>query len=145
MKFHHQLLLKYAHLSVFRFTEVLRQWFGVQGYILLLSIFVGLLSGLAAVTLKNITEYFHEVARRAEGPWVMWLAPAMPVIGIVICVIFVKLFVKGKYDKSLANVIVSTTNGTSSIPPQHCWSHLVTSGISVGLGGAAVQRAPGGE
>ena len=56
MKFHHQLLLKYAHLSVFRFTEVLRQWFGVQGYILLLSIFVGLLSGLAAVTLKNLTE-----------------------------------------------------------------------------------------
>ncbi len=142
MKFHHQLLLKYAHLSVFRFTEVLRQWFGVQGYILLLSIFVGLLSGLAAVTLKNITEYFHEVARRAEGPWVMWLAPAMPVIGIVICVIFVKLFVKGKYDKSLANVIVSTTNGTSSIPPQHCWSHLVTSGISVGLGGAAGLEAP---
>ena len=40
MKFRHRLLLKYADLSVSRFTEVLRQWMGHQGYILLLSIFV---------------------------------------------------------------------------------------------------------
>ena len=54
MKFRHRLLLKYADLSVARFTEVLRQWMGQQVYILLLSVFVGLLSGLAAVSLKNI-------------------------------------------------------------------------------------------
>ncbi len=142
MKFRHRLLLKYADLSVARFTEVLRQWMGQQGYILLLSVFVGLLSGLAAVSLKNITEYFHSLARHAEGPWVMWLAPAMPVVGIILCVIFVKLFVKGRYDKSLANVIVSTTNGTSDIPKQHTYSHLITSGICVGLGGAAGLEAP---
>ena len=142
MKFRHRLLLKYANLSVSRFTEILRQWMGHQGYILLLSILVGLLSGLAAVTLKNITDYFHRVARHAEGPWIMWLPPAMPVVGIILCVIFVKLFMKGKYDKSLANVIVSTTSGTSDIPKRHTWSHLVTSGISVGLGGAAGLEAP---
>lgn len=142
MKFRSRLLLKYTWLSVSRTGEFLRQHLGYQGYILLLSVTVGLLSGLAAVTLKNITDYGHLIVRQAEGQWVEWLVPALPAAGIILCVIFVKLFVKGTYDKSLANVIVSTTNGISSIPVQKTYSHVITSGICVGLGGSAGLEAP---
>ena len=142
MKFRNRLLLKYAGLSISRCEELLRQWLGHQGYILLLSVIVGLLSGFAAVTLKTLTDSCHHLARQAEGNWVEWLAPALPSVGIILCVIFVKLFVKGPYDKSLANVIVATTNGTSDIPKQKTYSHVITSGICVGLGGSAGLEAP---
>lgn len=134
--------LRYAGLSLVRCEDFLRQWLGNQGYILLLSVVVGLLSGLAAVTLKTLTESCHHLARQAEGNWVEWIAPALPAAGILFCVIFVKLFVKGSYDKSLANVIVATTNGTSDIPKQKTYSHIITSGICVGLGGSAGLEAP---
>ena len=142
MKFRSRLLLKYTWLSVSRTGEFLRQHFGDQGYIILLSIVVGLLSGLAAVTLKTITDYGHVIVRQAEGGWVEWLAPALPSVGIILCVIFVKLFVKGPYEKSLAGVIVATTSGVSDIPRQKTYSHIITSGICVGLGGSAGLEAP---
>lgn len=142
MKFRSRLLLKYTWLSVSRTGEFLRLHFGYQGYILLLSIIVGLLSGLAAVTLKNITNYGHLIVKTAEGEWTQWIVPALPAAGIILCVIFVKLFVKGKYEKSLAGVIVSTTSGISDIPAQKTYSHIITSGICVGLGGSAGLEAP---
>ena len=79
--------LRYAGLSLVRCEDFLRQWLGNQGYILLLSVVVGLLSGLAAVTLKTLTESCHHLARQAEGNWVEWIAPALPAAGILFCVI----------------------------------------------------------
>ena len=99
MKFRNRLLLKYAGLSLSRCEEFLRQWLGHQGYILLLSVIVGLLSGLAAVTLKTLTDSCHQLARQAEGNWVEWIAPALPSVGIILCVIFVKLFVRGRMTR----------------------------------------------
>ena len=108
MKFRSRLLLKYTWLSVSRTGEFLRLHFGYQGYILLLSIIVGLLSGLAAVTLKSITNYGHLIVKTAEGEWTQWIVPALPAAGILLCVIFVKLFVKGKYEKSLTGSAIGS-------------------------------------
>lgn len=99
-----------------------------------------MISGLAAVILKAMAHWISGTAASfGLGPY---LIPLLPGAGILLCIIFVRLFVRGPYEKSLAGVIESAANGTASIPVQKTYSHILTSGVSVGLGVSAGLEAP---
>lgn len=138
-----EFLKKIAKGSIYSTAAVLRGYMGDKAYILLLSVIVGLLAGLAAVLLKSSTELFHYISDVISGKTGTWILPLLPAAGIFLCVILVKLFLrKGKYEKSLSGVIVETSKGTSDIKRRHCWAHIITSGMCVGLGGSAGLEAP---
>lgn len=118
----------------------LRSAAGEKNYFLLLSILAGLVSGGAAVLLKALA---HKISDAAGSLGLSpWLVPLLPGAGIFFCILFVRLFVKGSYEKSLAGVIESAANGTASIPVQKTYSHILTSGVSVGMGVSAGLEAP---
>lgn len=118
----------------------LRSAAGEKNYFLLLSIVAGLVSGLAAVMLKALAHWIaNTTGSLGLNPY---LVPLLPGAGILLCILFVRLFVKGPYEKSLAGVIESAANGTASIPVQKTYSHILTSGVSVGLGVSAGLEAP---
>lgn len=121
----------------------LHEAFGFKNCILLLSVVVGLLAGLAAVLLKFLTHSIHDFSfSQLSFPGAIWLYPALPAVGIFLCILFAKVVVRGRYDRSLASVIQSVANGTSEIPPQKTWSHILTSALSVGFGSSAGLEAP---
>lgn len=121
----------------------LQDMFGFKNYILLLSVFVGLTAGVAAVLLKFLTHSIRDFSfSQLTFPGAIWLYPALPAIGIFFCILFAKAVVRGRYERSLASVIQSVANGTSEIPSQKTWSHLLTSSISVGFGSSAGLEAP---
>ena len=129
----------------YSFMGVIHRTLGDKGYILLLSIVVGVISGTAAVLLKLFAHGCHDLARMlAERlPWMMWILPVVPAIGIFGCIVIVRLFFnKGPYEKSLAGVIMATTNGTSDLPRSKTYSHIITSGLAVGMGASAGLEAP---
>lgn len=139
-----QFLLKF-HLSRLRnrIMQFMPRVLGEKNYILLLSLIVGLIAGLAAVLLRTFAASIHELIQTYfHAPWAVWILPAFPAVGIFFCIIFVKYWIRGPYDKSLAGVIVATSNGTSEIPAQKTYSHIITSGISVGCGVSAGLEAP---
>ncbi|MBO7146891.1 MAG: chloride channel protein [Lentisphaeria bacterium] len=124
---------------------LLKRSFGFKGYILLLCVAVGTISGLGAVLLKTLAHECHELVYgiAEKIPGTVWILPALPAIGIFLCIILVKfVFRKKVYEKSLAGVIVSTTNGTSDIPRHKIFSHIITSGLAVGTGASAGLEAP---
>ncbi len=121
----------------------LPQFLGEKNYILLLSLVVGLVAGLAAVLLRSMVWYLHHLFDRiVPAPWGMWIFPALPAIGIFFCILFVKFWIRKPYEKGLAGVIVATGNGTSEIPAQKTYSHIITAGVSVGCGVSAGLEAP---
>ena len=129
----------------YSFMGVIHRTLGDKGYILLLSIVVGVISGTEAVLLKLFAHGCHDLARMlAERlPWMMWILPVVPAIGIFGCIVIVRLFFnKGPYEKSLAGVIMATTNGTSDLPRSKTYSHIITSGLAVGMGASAGLEAP---
>ena len=129
----------------YSFMGVIHRTLGDKGYILLLSIAVGIISGTAAVLLKLFAHSCHNFAEMLGGrlPWMMWVLPLVPAIGIFGCIIIVRLFFnKGTYEKSLAGVITATTNGTSDLPRSKTYSHIITSGLAVGMGASAGLEAP---
>lgn len=125
--------------SFYRTIHVLRVMLGEKNYIFVLSIVVGLIAGLAAVTLKSLAHYLGEYLYGQDISFM--LVPLIPSIGIFFCIIFTRLFVKGPYEKGLAGVITAASS-TGEIPVQKTWSHILTSGISVGCGVSAGLEAP---
>lgn len=125
-------------------STLMRGTLGEKNYIFLLSILVGLVSGAAAVLLRWFAFFCHRLGESAlpGAPYFEYLLPALPAVGIFFCILFVKFYVRGPYEKSLSGVIVATSNGNSSIPVQKTYSHLLTSGISVGSGVSAGLEAP---
>ena len=134
--------LKFTSLD--RTIHILRVAVGEKNYIFALSIVTGLIAGLAAVVLKSIAHYIGEYLYSNQpeiSTWEYYLMPLYPAIGIFFCILFVKLLVKGVYEKGLAGVIISAST-TGEIPRQKTWSHIITSGISVGSGVSAGLEAP---
>lgn len=136
----------HRHLREFRLLlPRLHRLIGNKSYILILCVLVGVISGLGAVFLKTMAHKCHLLVYGAAGtlPGALWIYPALPAIGIFSCILIVRLFFKnGPYDKSLAGVITSTTNGTSDLPRYKMFSHVITSGLAVGTGASAGLEAP---
>ena len=123
----------------------LKRVLGMKGYVLLLCVVVGVISGFSAVLLKTFAHEWHMLLYRfAERlPGAVWILPALPALGIFLCILLVTLFFnRGPYEKSLAGVITSTANGTGDLPRSKMFSHILTSGIAVGAGASAGLEAP---
>jgi len=112
-------------------------------FVILLSIVVGIISGLAAVLLKNIVFFIHqEPPKIFSDLGINFLLPLTPLLGIILSVIVTKLFFNGKMTVGLSNVIYRILRKSSDIPKQDLFSHLLTSGITIGFGGSAGLEAP---
>ena len=121
----------------------LRQRVEFKTFIILSSIAVGITSGLAAVALKNIVHFFQqEPTKLFQELGLDYFIPLTPLFGIILSVVIVKLFFNGKLTIGLSNVIYTILRKSSDIPKQDLISHLITSGITIGLGGSAGLEAP---
>ena len=119
--------------------------FGGKGKLFALSVLVGVITTFAVVALKVLAQFFHrQTAELAQiAPWMQWVVPAFPAVGILFCIVFVRFILRrDKYVKSLDMVIQSTTEGHGKIPFHHSFAHIITSGVAVGLGGSAGLEAP---
>ncbi|MBR3709171.1 MAG: hypothetical protein IKM17_09190, partial [Lentisphaeria bacterium] len=88
-------------------SVVMRGALGEKNYILLLCCVVGVMSGLAAVLLRYFCELVHHVTTDSlpGGLWTTYLIPALPALGIFLCILFVRFWIRKPYEKSLAGVI----------------------------------------
>jgi chloride channel protein, CIC family len=112
-------------------------------FILLSSLVVGLLSCLAAVTLKSIVHFFQHQSRSIlESIGTPILINIFPIIGITISVLIINFFFHGRITRGLSNIIYSIIRKKSDIPGRKVFSHLFTSGATVGMGGSVGLEAP---
>lgn len=104
---------------------------------------MGIISGLAAVLLKQLVHFLQEVPNQFfNEKGVGFLHQLTPLIGILLTVIVINLFLGGTLQRSLSNVIYLILRKGSDIPRRKMFSHIITSGLTVGLGGSAGLEAP---
>ena len=113
--------------------------------LLLLAVVVGLLSGLAAVLLKNVVHYAGRLVSRFGdltpfGGNVMMLV--FPLVGILLTVLFVKYVVRGDIGHGLPSVLLAISRNESRLPAKNTWTSLVASTITVAFGGSVGLEAP---
>jgi CIC family chloride channel protein len=129
----------YKNLSLPKLKNIVNE----KTFIIAASLVVGILSGLAAVVLKNAVQYIHSFTHNLpQNISIITVKFFLPMIGILLSVLFVNIFLKGKITKGLSNIIFAIIKRASDIPFVKTYSHLVTSAFTVGFGGSAGLEAP---
>lgn len=119
------------------------KYIGDRTYLILASIVVGIVSALAAVVLKHFVHLVYSVSDIINS----WSHLAViyiltPLLGILLTLLVIKLFFKGKFEKGLSSVIFSIARRSGKIERSKMYSHLLTSGLTIGFGGSAGLEAP---
>ncbi|MBR2958088.1 MAG: chloride channel protein [Bacteroidales bacterium] len=113
-----------------------------QNTVLLLAVVVGLLSGLAAVGLKNIVHLAGRTVARLAESGSAYVAMFLPLLGIVLTVLFVKYVVRGDIGHGLPSVLLAISRNNSELPRKNMWTSLVASTLTVAFGGSVGLEAP---
>ncbi|MBL0328989.1 MAG: chloride channel protein [Bacteroidetes bacterium] len=113
-------------------------------FLIFSSVLVGLSAGLAAVILKSfvfiIRQYFLEDYLLKFDYKYLYLI--LPLIGIGITVLIVKYFFKNQFERGTSSILYTIAKKSSFLPFHQMYSHIITSGLTVGFGGSAGLESP---
>ncbi|MBN2611053.1 MAG: chloride channel protein [Bacteroidales bacterium] len=112
-------------------------------FVYLLSFLIGIVGSLAAVILKNAVHLTHKLlTRELNVENINFLYLAYPLIGIILTVLFVRMFVRDNIGHGITRVLHSISKNNSKLKAHHCFSSLVASTLTVGFGGSVGLEAP---
>ncbi len=110
---------------------------------LILSILVGIGSGLAAVTLKNTLYYTNYILTNGFSYHaIYYLYLAFPLIGIILTVLFIRYLVKDNISHGVSKVLYAISKNNSQIKPHNTFSSLIACTLTLGFGGSVGPEAP---
>lgn len=114
-----------------------------RNFVLILSLVVGLISGLSAVLLKNAVHYTHYFLTRGfDTTDFNLLYLAYPMIGMGLTVIFVKYFVKDNISHGISRVLYAMSRDNSHLKRHNNYTSFIASTLTVGFGGSVGLEAP---
>ncbi len=111
--------------------------------LILVSVYIGLAAGLAAVALKTFVHFIRSLLVHDDGsktPYI-WIT-LFPMVGILLSIWFVQKFLKGELNKGTAYILYVIAKKSSFVPRINIFSHIVTSGLTIGFGGSAGLEGP---
>lgn len=111
--------------------------------ILGLSLVIGLLSGVAAILLKNLTHFVEYNAKAwLLGDQSSELFFLLPLVGIMATVLFVRYLLKQDIGHGVSKILFSISKRKGHLKPHNTWSSMLASSLTVGLGGSVGLEAP---
>lgn len=114
-----------------------------RNFLIIVSVLVGIPAALAAVVLKKFVQFLHQATQYLLSlPTARYISILLPFIGIVLTVIVVRVFFKQKLEKGLGSILFAISRKSSKVEKEKMYSHVVTSGLTVGFGGSAGLEAP---
>ena len=124
-------------------TERIKEHRSQKHVMLLLSLIVGVCTGLSAFVLKTIIELIrHQLTSNFLAEEINWLYLIYPIIGILVSMVFVKYIVRGDISHGVTKILYAMSRGRSRIKSHNRWSSLIASAITIGFGGSVGAEAP---
>ncbi len=111
-------------------------------FVLILSFFIGILSGLAAVFLKSAVHYTHHRLTEGFEEGFNYTLLIFPVIGIFLTVLFVKYAVKDKIGHGVSRILYALSKNNGRLKGHNSYSSIVASTLTIGFGGSVGAEAP---
>ncbi len=107
------------------------------------SLFIGMISGLAAVVLKNAVHFTHQFVQKQGGLFeINFLYLAFPLLGIILTVLYVRFFVKDEMGHGITKVLYSISKKGGFLRPHNSYSSIIASTLTVGFGGSVGLESP---
>ncbi len=109
----------------------------------ILSLVVGLLSALAAATLKNAIHYTNRILTQGITPESgSYYYLAYPVLGMLLTLLFVRFIVKDNISHGVSRVLYAISKKKSRIRGHNTWTSLLATTLTIGFGGSVGAEAP---
>ncbi len=110
---------------------------------MILSAIIGILSGLAAVLIKNLVHFISSFLDQIVGYFThLYLNLFLPVTGLLLVLLFVKYVLRKKVDHGIPTVLYSISKRNGRIRPHNMFSSIIASSITVGFGGSVGLEGP---
>lgn len=132
-----------ANEKIKRFNEWRHRHITNRSFVIVASILVGIVAGLAAIVLKTVVHRIQQLLEFIlEDDKFNFLLVVFPLIGILLTVYYVQKFRKGKIGRGVSNLLISIAKRSSNIERDKTYSQLITSALTIGFGGSAGLEAP---
>ena len=124
------LIWKYKHISQKQFVDIL-------------SVLIGLLAGLGAVALKNLTHYIQHLL---ESEFIREIHHAFyfifPIIGLLLTFLTIKYIIRKKIGHGIPATLYAISKQKGIMPRYQMWASLLTAPLTVGFGGSVGLEGP---
>jgi CIC family chloride channel protein len=129
-----------------KFAQKLLDWrnkyISDKQLILFLSVVVGLLVGLAAVTIKNLVHLIESNLNKLVGVEYGYWYIIFPTIGILITIIYIKYINRHPVRHGIPGVLFAISKNWGKIKTHNLYSSVLTSALTVGFGGSVGLEGP---
>ena len=126
-----------------RFIEWREKHLSQNQFILILSFAVGVLSAIAAFTLKHLIHFIQDMLTGGfDKDSFNWLYLVYPVIGIFFTGLFIRKVVRDDISHGVTKVLYAISCRQGRIRRHNTWSSLLASAITIGFGGSVGAESP---
>lgn len=114
-----------------------------RDFVLVLSILVGCLSGIAAVILKEIVHIIETLLTKGlDTSYANYFYLGYPLIGLLLTVIIAKYILRESFGHGITSILYAISRKSSIVTKTKTYSNLIGSAITVGFGGSVGLEAP---
>jgi chloride channel protein, CIC family len=112
-------------------------------FLMIVSVVIGILSGTAAVILKNSVTFIRELLISGAPVYQEnFLYFALPAIGILLTLLFVRYVIKDYVQHGVPSILYAISRANGVIKKHNMFSSIVTSALTVGFGGSVGLEGP---
>lgn len=112
-------------------------------FIFLSSVLIGVSCSLAVIVLKTFAHSVFSFATYINGILKLsFINSILPIVGILLTVFVVKRILNGSIEKGTSQILYAVAKKASIIPRKQMYAQIVTSSLTVGLGGSAGLESP---
>ena len=112
-------------------------------FIFLSSVLVGISAAFAVIILKtfahNVFVFAEYITKTLK---ISFITSVLPIIGIVLTVIVINKILGGTIEKGTSQILFAVAKKASIIPAKQMYAQIITSSLTVGLGGSAGLESP---
>lgn len=112
-------------------------------FIFLSSVLIGISCSLAVIVLKTFAHSVFSFATYINGILKLsFINSILPIVGIMLTVFVVKKVLNGTIQKGTSQILYAVAKKASIIPKKQMYAQIITSSLTVGLGGSAGLESP---
>lgn len=114
-----------------------------RNFIYLSSVAVAVSCAIAVIALKNFAHYVFRLAEYVNHYLKLPYANSLfPIAGILLTVIVVRKFLDGTIEKGSSRILYAVAKKGGIMPRRQMYAQIITSSLTVGLGGSAGLESP---
>ena len=112
-------------------------------FIFLSSVLVGISSAIAVIILKSFAHKVFSIATSVNSILKLsFINSILPIVGILLTIFVVRRVLGGTIEKGTSQILYAVARKAGIIPRKQMYAQIITSSLTVGLGGSAGLESP---